>query len=321
MVVSIPFMTSTSASPVITALPTANIFMNPFRIQGTAGSTVTVNLKVSNIVNLFAFQAGATFDPAVVNITANHVIEGGFLSNNGADTLLAFPGTVNNTAGIVNIYGWTLVNPLLAKNGSGTLMSLDFYMKTTGYSDIHIVGFIGTDNTAVTNIPVNTEDFSTVVVGGTQYIVEIVGNPYGAVPPVNGGFSGHNFAVIEKTIGADTYHGEFNFTTTSIVEQGGDFAYFNVTIPKLLMNCSDTPALWRLSLDDVLQGSRTVTENATHTTLSLEFTYNSLPQKITIDSINAVPEFPMVFLATLLVLATFAAAILGKSTLKPKRKS
>lgn len=320
LAVSIPFMTSASA-PNINAIPTTDVYMSPFRVEGTAGSTVRVDLRVQNVVNLFAFQAGLTFNPVMVNITAAGISEGGFLSANGADNVLGNKGAVNNTAGTIGPSGWTLTDPLLAKSGGGILIHFDFKMKVTGFSDVHIVSVKLVLDDGSTLIPANTWDYFTAEVGGNQYTVKVVGNPYGRyAPPPPPGFSAYNFAVVDKTLAGKVYHGELNFSVTGYGINDDMFGYFNVTIPKSLMNCT-IDGDWRVDVDNNLQ-SRTVTDlNATHTVVSLEFTYTGAEQTISIASTNAVPEFSTIFLATLLVLATFGAAILGKSTLKPKRKS
>jgi hypothetical protein len=317
-------MSSVSAAPIINALPTTTVFTSPYRIDGTAGDTVTVDLEVSSVTDLFSFQAGLKFNPAMVNITGADITEGGFLTNNGADTALPFPGTIDNTAGVIAPYGWTLLDPVQAKSGSGTLIHFAFKMKNTGFSDLHIMALKLVYKDGSTIIPTNTRDYFTAVVGGNQYTIKIVGNPTSRGTPYSG-YSGHTVTQVSKSIGGDTYQGEFNFTVTSYGRRFNSsytdlFAYFNITIPKSLMSCSAI-GQWTLFLDDAVQGSRIATENMTHTTLSLEFAYNTLPQKISILSINIVPEFSTIFLATLLVLATFAAAILGKTTLSAKRKS
>lgn len=315
-----------TSATVINALPTTSVTMNPYRLEGTAGQTVAVDLKINSVLNLFAFQVGVSFNAAVCNITNSGVTEGGFLSNSGSDSLLAFPGSVNNTAGVVKPYGWTLLDPALNKNGSGTLVHFAFKMKQTGFSDLHILGLKLVDKDGATQIPTATWDYSTIVTqpSGNQYVVRVIGNPYSGQSKVPySGYSTYGFDNDVHTIGADTFNGELNFTVVSYglgPSPYNYFAYFNATIPDTLMN-GTIPGGWALIMNNVQQSTQKVVDNGTCTTMSFEFTYNQLPQLFSIYSTNAVPEFPMVFLATLLVIATFAAAILGKSTWTARRKT
>lgn len=333
--ITAPFMSTAKAADIF-QIPPATLSMSPSRIVGNAGDTVRVDLKISNVAALFTFQAGFLFDPAKVNITASAITEGGFLSNNGADPVLRFAGSVNNTSGYVQFFSYTLQGALPGKSGSGTLLHLDFTMKVTGFSDIYIIEQRLIADDAVTLIPCNTIDIVTVVVDSTEHIVQIVGNPYdsGTVDnPHSAGFNNFTWAYQLKQIGVIDYHGLMNFTVTSQGVLTGEtydlFAYLNVTIPMTLMSDENMPGPtgpenWLFQVDGVTQGSRTVVDNGTHHTLSLQWTYpgpDGGTQKIGILSTLAVPEFPMVFLATLLVLATFAAALLGKTTLTARRKS
>jgi hypothetical protein len=293
--------------------------MTPFRVEGTAGADVTVNMTIADVTDLYLFQMGLRFNPNTVNCTG--VFEGGFLSNNGADQLLPFSGEIDNTAGIVGTYAWSLLNPAQAKNGGGVLVRFTFHMKTTGYSDVHIRDLLLLHSDGVEMIPIRTIDYFTAVVDSGTFIVRIEGNAQtGAGVP--GGYSAHNVTKVDRVIGPDTYHGLLSFNVTGSDVNLDLFAFFNVTIPKSMMNCT-TSGQWFVSLNGVQQGTRTIFENATHTTISLEFTYDDFQPTGTVEilSINIVPEFSAVFLATLLVLATFAAALFGKATWSYKRKS
>lgn len=313
LAISAPFMTSTSAFRIV-ALPPAAVYMDPFKVDGVAGEYVTVYMKISDITNLFSFQAGLLFNPTTVEIANQNVTEGGFLSNNGADTLLAAPGTVDNVNGIVNPYGWTLTDVLLAKNGNGNLMKFVFHMKVTGYSDIHINAWQPLDQPALNEIPTKTIDYFT----ANAYTVKIVGNPQGTNNG-NNGFSDHAFSNINILHNSLTYTGQVGFNITASGANGDTFAFFNITVPNGLMSC-DSPNDWWVELDGVDQGGRIITSNSTHTTISLEFTYGAALINVEIRSVHAVPEFSAIFFATLLILATFAAALFGKATWSSKRK-
>jgi hypothetical protein len=95
------------------------------------GETFTAYVDVVNVQGLFAFQVGFYFNPAVLQVVPGSVVEGGFLSNGGVDATLAFPGSIDNVAGVVKVYGWTLQDKLLSKTGSGHLMQVTMKIKNT----------------------------------------------------------------------------------------------------------------------------------------------------------------------------------------------
>jgi hypothetical protein len=317
MLLSVPFLPKALAYSAA-ALPASSVYFDPFRVEGNMGDTITVNLKISGITELYLFQAGLKWTNTTA-VECTGVAEGGFLSNDGVDSVLAFPGTIDNTNGVIVPYGWSLLDTLQAKSGDGNLVTFTFHMLADGYSDIHLWEYSPLWTDGITEIATQTIDYFTAVMDGGQYIVEIVGNPMGS--GVDNGFSNHVVSMIDITKGPDTYHGEISFAITAPGGANGDpFAFFNVTIPKALMSCPTIDQWWAL-LDGGEQAGRIVAENSTHATVSLEFAYSSNPIAVQIRSIDIVPEFSSIFFATLLVLATFAAALFGKTAWSHKRKS
>jgi hypothetical protein len=319
LAITLPFATTASAVTTL-AIPWTTIYNTPTRIEGTSGSIVLINVMINNVTNLFSFQIGAYFDPTIV--TCNKVAEGGFLSNNGADPTTYYPGSIDNTNGVIHPYGWVLQSAAARKTGNGKVFVMNFTMKTDGYSDIHLRGCIFTAGPGAT-IKCNYVDYSTHVISGTQYIVKVVGNAQGQSAQKDGGYYGHSVTQIPpESHGAYSYKGQFYLNITGQVIASDSFAYFNVTIPKSLMTCT-APDAWYVELNGNPQAGRLVKDNPTNTTISLQFTYSSplASQTVRILSTDIVPEFPGVFFATLLILATLAAALFGKATWSAKRKS
>jgi hypothetical protein len=85
-----------------------------------------MNLTV-NTPELYSWQAGFTFDPAVLAVDAVYGGAGFFLNQSGATQWI--PGTWNNTAGTATAFGETLLGVTQA-SGSGTLMSIKFRVLT-----------------------------------------------------------------------------------------------------------------------------------------------------------------------------------------------
>ena len=304
--------------------PTTTAFLTPSIVQGTQGETIPVDLNVTNVQTLFSFQSGLLWSNPTA-VACLNVTEGSMWKSIPAAHLQAFPGSIDNTTGVVSFYTWGCLGAKYNLNGSGTLMVIYFYMLQTGSSDIHINDCIMTNN-QVNPIIFNTIDYFTATGGGKNYLVEIEGNPQERAG-FNGGYSNQSVTHVTLSGAEAAYHGMMIFNVTS--DDGAtSSAFFNVTIPNNLMNCS-TASEWMVLLDGALQSSRTVTVGASSTTIYLPFTYYDVSteptQMVTILSYNtAVPEFASTFasmlLATLLVLATFAAALFSVSTRARKRK-
>lgn len=255
--------------PHATAIPQATVFMTPPKVAGLANQNVTVKANVTQITRLFAFQMGLRFDPEAVECLG--VEEGGFLSKNGVDSVLSFSGQIDNTTGTISAFSWTLTDTAKAKNGSGTLVEFKFQMKTTGYSNIHIMDFEAVDAT-VTTIPVKTLDSYTPLRDQSENSVTITGNAqYAGFIGPEAGYSNHNLSRL--FFGPQYYN--VNFNVTGYPVNGDSFAFCNVSIPKSFMYAHDFYAIWMLFLNDEIRTVQSVEENATHTSLYFEFAYNA----------------------------------------------
>jgi parallel beta-helix repeat protein len=94
------------------------------------GDVFTVYVDVINVVDLASFQCGFRFNATALQVL--NVQEGGFLSDNGADPLLSFPGFIDNVNGTVGVYGWTVLDPSSqARTGSGSLLRITMQINPT----------------------------------------------------------------------------------------------------------------------------------------------------------------------------------------------
>lgn len=255
--------------PHASALPNTTVFLSPPKAFGLEGQNVSVNVNITGVSDLFSFQIGFLFDPSTAECVK--VEDGGFLSNNGLDTMLSMTGTINNTKGLVTPYGWTLVNTAKAKNGNGILTKFSFHMKTTGYSNIHLYSFIAMNTTELMQIPVRIIDVYTPVREWSECSINIVGNARGQSVNGEGGYSAHN---ITKNPFPQWKYGQFTFNVTGFPIDGDSFAFCNVSIPKALM-WANVPNGWFMYLNDYFRSPNHMYENATHTSLYFEFSYNA----------------------------------------------
>jgi len=312
LVISIPMMPKSSAL-IIDLVPVTTIFPSTNKITGNIGDTRIVDVNVSSVTDMFSGQVFLAYDKAVVKLSG--LVEGEFLKRGGANTqFLPTNDTVNGIAGggVTRLGGG-------GETGSGQLMRLTFQFIANGFSNLHPRDVECYDGGFMV-IKLKIVDVFTSNYLGGNYDIKIVGNAITQNPAYlyKNGYT--EFGVEPINIGI--YRGQLRFNITGNVVEGDSFAFANVTVPMSLM-WSPNLADWAVLLDEVVQGGRYVYANATHTTVSFQFTYSGAdPVKmVKIRSTNIVPEFTTVFFAILLVLATLAAAIFGKMTWSVKRKS
>lgn len=142
-------------------MPTTTVYVKQLP---PIGDTVTLEIWVSGVTNLFGWQMGMTFNPAMLqcvtvpapsnappDAAVTAFAEGYFLQSLGGSTLW-MPGTVGN--GVIVPHGSTLTDPAKAVSGDGVLATVMFKVIGAGEFDIHLtsVTLIGPD--ASTEIPV-----------------------------------------------------------------------------------------------------------------------------------------------------------------------
>jgi len=107
----------------------------------------SVNITVTNAHDLYAWQAGMTFNASVLQ--AANMTEGPFLKNwatvNGQTTLF-LSGTINNSTGVITYYGCTLTGAIPGASGNGTLAKVFFKVKASGTSNLVLTSVILTDS-------------------------------------------------------------------------------------------------------------------------------------------------------------------------------
>lgn len=115
------------------AVPVLSV--SPSSVNVTQGAIVTVDFLISQAVDLYAFQFGVSFDPAV--LTALTVSEGSFLSSAGTGNFVE--GFVDNDLGTILFMANSLSGPVTGISGAGTLLSVTFGAEAIGSSAISIL--------------------------------------------------------------------------------------------------------------------------------------------------------------------------------------
>src|SRR3954453_1645760 len=96
------------------------------------GSSVRVDLAVSNVADLYAFQLDLFFDPAI--LSAQAVDEAGYFLSNGVSFS---PGSIDDAAGNIRFIADALRGSSPAFDGSTALASLTF--AAIGAGTTHVV--------------------------------------------------------------------------------------------------------------------------------------------------------------------------------------
>jgi hypothetical protein len=109
-----------------------SIYVDPLSVEKTVGQSFTVNLSVSDVANLYAWEVKLAYDRTILE----HVktVQGSFL---GSSDVTFFTYRVNDTSGYVLI-DCTLLGNLLGVNGTGTVATVEFHVKQSGSCDLKL---------------------------------------------------------------------------------------------------------------------------------------------------------------------------------------
>lgn len=273
--------------------PVTTILADPLMVQVTdIGQAFTVNINVSEVTDLYAWQTGITFNPEVLECTGFH--EGEFLERSGEKRIFLEHGKdMNNALGIVYFRGCCLLGSVLGVDGSGQLAYVTFKSVGIGVSDFHLTDVV-LINSKLEDVKFTVAESFTVQVYGVNYHVGIVNNFTGIEnspdSPLSGTFN-TTLSIRDKNIG-------FDVLTT------GDW-FCGVNIPKALLKGD-----WTIKVDGT-SSPYTTAENGTHT--SLYFGHERGGHTVEITGTEVVDGMPGVFPHPLLLAVT--VALLGLVTL------
>lgn len=125
----------------------------------TPGQAFSVNIVVSNVTDLFAYQFDLSFTPTT--LAATSTAQGPFLAIGGPTFFV--PGTIDNVIGTIGGTTNTLLGPVPGVSGSGSLATVDFTVLAIGIAPITLSNVIFLDST-LSPIPVTIGAFSVTVV-------------------------------------------------------------------------------------------------------------------------------------------------------------
>jgi general secretion pathway protein D len=139
------------ADPVVYLDPSLVYFDPSYSFIPTVGGETTVNVKISDAVDMFAWQFDLSFDPTVLRVLA--VYEGTFLSHVGTTTWgdPSFPDfipsyDIDNHGGSVTGVFDSLIGPTPGASESGTLASVVFAGVAPGTSALTLANAFFVDS-------------------------------------------------------------------------------------------------------------------------------------------------------------------------------
>ena len=108
------------------------IQIDPSVLSVTQSQAFSLDVAITDVVDLYAYQFDVSFDPALMQ--ASDITEGAFLSGGGATNF--FAGLIDNTAGTIMFTADTLQGFVSGVTGSGILASINFNALDLGSSAI-----------------------------------------------------------------------------------------------------------------------------------------------------------------------------------------
>jgi hypothetical protein len=139
--------------------------IEPAALTVFKGQTFSVNVNVTAIADLYAFQFDLGFAPGILQATGV-ITEGSFLPGGGATFFL--PGSVDNIAGTVSFTADSLLGPTPGVTGTGTIATVQFTALAYGTSPLNL-----------SNVALLDSTFSDIVAGSTNGSVAVIPEPNG----------------------------------------------------------------------------------------------------------------------------------------------
>jgi len=297
------------------------VYIDPPTIVGEADEEFTATILAKDFTDLFTWGLGLTWNPAVLECTEFRFWV--TLAHDVFDDLapgrlqLGIPGTIDNVAGEITLTSQSLTDKTLGGvNGvpgvSYKLMEVDFKVKVSGFSDLHLK-YVSLLNRESKHPSINIIDVFTA--WEEDYAVKILTNSTG----ISGtDIFGHLLTPEEKQI---------SFNMSSVSERDSTLAttgFCNVTIPNNLIWVDDESD-WVVMVNDNPPLSIDIKQNATH--YFIYFTYNHIgtmtnPGILTVEIIgkHVIPEFPTAVILPLLIALTLIPVILEKLLWSTKRR-
>lgn len=143
---------------------TTTVSVDPESQAVDVGEEFTINVMISDVVDLGAFEFVLEYNPAVVN--ALDIVLGDFLGSTGR-TVVALPVVIDNENGTATFGAFTFGDPA-GPDGAGLLATVTLSGMADGVSSLTLAEVIVTDTAGTEITPLLTQDGTVTVGSGAQ---------------------------------------------------------------------------------------------------------------------------------------------------------
>jgi hypothetical protein len=137
-------------------------------INPGVGTIFDVDIDVTGVTDLYAFQFDLSFNPAI--LSGDSVIEGTFLPSGG--TTFFIPGAIDNVGGTITANADTLIGAIPGVTGDGTLAVFQFTALAPGTSPLSFANEILLDSSLNDITASTTSQNGSVTISGISSIPE-----------------------------------------------------------------------------------------------------------------------------------------------------
>lgn len=123
------------------------------------GQVFSLDIVISDVIDLFSYQFDLAFDPSV--LSASSIDEGSFLSSGGNTFFL--PGIIDNISGTISFTADSLLGSISGVTGSGILANITFSALMVSESPISLFNSILVDSNFL-DIALDSQSGGTVTV-------------------------------------------------------------------------------------------------------------------------------------------------------------
>jgi len=107
------------------------LYVDPKTARGTVGQDFTININISNVVDLYGWQLKLRWNTTILG--AVNATEGTFLRSGGN----TYFHQMSNATGYLTL-DCTLLGNISGVGGNGALATIQFHVKESGYCDLDI---------------------------------------------------------------------------------------------------------------------------------------------------------------------------------------
>jgi hypothetical protein len=137
VVAVLAYVILSSPSSTVSSSSSTVLFVDPNTVQETVGQNFAVNVSISNVTDLYAWQLTLTWNPSLLSVT--NVAEGPMLRSSGNSTY--FSPKVNAASGNLSALCSRLLSigsSVTGVSGNGTLMTIQFKVIANGSCDLSL---------------------------------------------------------------------------------------------------------------------------------------------------------------------------------------